>query len=98
MTDISRLTCRITVDSGEFQAQLERMRSVILSLSPQMHALLIGRTETLRAMTAGHSDRLDALAWATSIIPPRNQDLDGSACVEEWDPEFDPRSILIKAL
>ena len=43
--------------------------------------------------------RIEAVRTHARVADSLNcHGLDGSACVEEWDPDFDPRSILIKDL
>lgn len=37
-------------------------------------------------------------SWLVPALESSSEPLDGSSCVEDWDPDFDPRSILITDL
>ena len=87
MRTIEDITCTIRVEASAFSAEAEeaitRMSQAFWGISHSFESL---RDAFMRVRTA-----LEHRDFA-------NTGLDGAAYVEEWDPDFDPRSTLLSKL
>ena len=81
MAEFLDLVCRIRESSAFYEQEMSTLAERMRSLHPTAEQASRAFERLGRAMMGGKD--FD------------NEGLDGSACVEDWDPDFDPRSLLI---